>query len=196
MINVLVIGCGGIGSFFLREAYDLYMNEVKGTDNLNVMMVDDDEVEEKNIKYQNFEMEEIGQKKAMALNNRYGFSYETKLISKKKDLLGFDIIILAVDNSQTRKLVYEYCEENNIYFIDMRSTGRGVAFYTKHKKNNLKTLNATLDEEAVSTSCQVTHELNDGKIQLGNRIIANIGAQLLLNYLRDEPNIASYTARF
>ena len=39
-------------------------------------------------------------------------------------------------------------------------------------------------------------ELDNGIIQLGNRIIATIGVQLLINYLRDEINPARFMVRF
>ena len=196
MNKVLVIGCGGIGSFFIREIYQLFENGVKGTENLELTMVDEDKVEEKNLRYQNFDIEDLGNYKAESLNKRYPFFFENKFIKSTDDLKEKEVIILAVDNGKVRKMVYEFCEKNNIYFIDMRSEGRAITIFTKHKSNDLKTLLSTIDPEAPSTSCQLKFELKEGIIQVGNRIVANIGVQMLLNYLRNQKNIAKFTQRF
>ncbi len=196
MTKILVIGCGGIGSFFMREWYQLFENGVKGTEDIEVEIVDGDEVEEKNLRYQNFEIEELEMNKAEAISTRYGFPFQNKYIESEDKLKGYDIIILAVDNGKLRKLVYEYVEDKNIYYIDLRSEGRAVSVFTTHKTNDLKYMMTTIDPEAPSTSCQLKFELDNGIIQVGNRIVANIGVQMLLNKLRDKQNIARFTQRF
>jgi len=197
MTNMLIVGCGGIGSFFIRELYQLYENGVDGTEKLDITMVDGDEVEEKNLRYQNFMIEDLGKFKAHALGERYPFQMGTKYIETEKELKGFDIIIIAVDNGKLRNLVYEYCDKNkDVYFIDMRSEGRGVVCYTTHKKNTLEKLKSTIDVDKPSTSCQIKFELDNGIIQVGNRIIAMIGIQLLLNKLRGVKNSDEYIQRF
>ena len=196
MTKVLVIGCGGIGSFFIREIFQLYENNVQGLEELDIVMYDDDEVEEKNLRYQNFEIKELGKAKATALNQRYPFDARVEKITEDKQLEGYDVIVLAVDNGKVRELVYDYVEKNDTYFIDMRSEGRAVSYFTKHKENTLEFLKSTIDPEAPSTSCQLKFELDAGIIQIGNRIIANIGVQLLLNYLRGDKNPAKFIQRF
>ena len=194
---MLIIGCGGIGSYLIRELSQLMLNGVKGTDSLNITIADADEVEEKNVKYQNFpEPEDLGKLKAEVLAERYFVTPITKFITTDEQLKDYDMIILAVDNYKVRELVYNYCEnKDKVEFIDLRCKGRQFCFFTKNKENTLKYLLSTLDKSVESDSCQVKFELENGVIQLGNRIIANIGAQLILNYLRGDKNIAKYIQR-
>lgn len=195
MKNILVIGAGGIGSYFARELNTLVMHNVNGIEGINVTIQDGDEVEEKNLRYQNFEINDLGKNKANAICDRYLFSPKTTFIENQESLQGYDIIILAVDNGKVRNLVYEYCSNNNVYFIDLRSEGRSISFFTKHEKNTLEYLKSTINVEAPSTSCQLRFELDNGIIQQGNKIIGTIGTQLLLNYLRGDNNIPSYMVR-
>ena len=195
-MNILQIGAGGIGSFLTDYLFTLYENSVQGTENMNLTIVDDDEVEEKNLRYQNFEINELGLKKATAISNRYFFNSYVKRIENEEDLKGYDLIVLAVDNGKARKLVYEHCDKENIKFVDLRSEGTAVAFYTTNKVNTLKKMLSTIDADAPPTSCQLKFELEQGKIQQGNKIIASIGSQLILNELRDELNLAQFNHRF
>lgn len=195
-MKILQIGAGGIGSYLAEYMYTLYRNGVQSTEHMDLTLADDDIIEEKNLRYQNFLIEELEMKKASALSERYFFNVIDKRIESKEDLKGFDVIILAVDNGKCRKLVYEYCEKEKIPFIDLRSEGTAVCFYTSNKENTLKKMMGTIDAEAAPTSCQLKFELDQGKIQQGNKIIAAIGSQLILNHLRGEPNKASFVQRF
>lgn len=194
MSKILVIGCGGVASVLIRELNFLFKT---GQITDSITIADNDTIEMKNIKYQLFEPDEILQNKAEVLGKRYNFSYKSKHI-EEKDLKEMkpDVILMCVDNSKTRQMVYEYCEKNKCYFIDMRAEGRGVCIFTKHKKNTLQVLNKTLDFSVGSTSCQLKFELDKGIIQRGNFIVANIGTQLLLNHLRGEENLPSYNYQF
>jgi molybdopterin/thiamine biosynthesis adenylyltransferase len=197
MKNILIVGCGGIGSFFLRELNHLIVSDVNGVQDIIVTICDGDKVEEKNLRYQNFEITDLEKNKAQALSEKYIFNIKKEFIEDEKDLKGYDVIISAVDNSKFRNMLYNYCELNNdVYFIDLRSEGRTISYFTKHKDNTLDYLKSTLDLNRASTSCQLKFELDNGIIQMGNRIIANIGIQLLLNYLRDDKNSAKFIGRF
>jgi len=196
-MNILQIGAGGIGSYLAELLFKLYRDGVQGTENMNLTIIDDDKVEEKNLRYQNFEIKELEEYKARALSNRYFFNSVNKRVEKDEDIANFNLIVLAVDNGKVRKLVYEYCDKNpTTKYIDLRSEGTAIAFYTSNKSNDLATMLKTIDADAPSTSCQLKFELEQGKIQQGNKIIASIGSQLILNELREEPNIARYNFRF
>ena len=193
----MAIGAGGIMSFALRELYNLWENEVDGIKNCDITIYDADEVEEKNLKYQNFTVEDLGKNKAQALNERYLFPFKEEMVLTEDQLEGYDIFFIGVDNGKLRKLIYEYCDKHkDKYFIDMRSEGRAVAYYTSHSDNDLKYLLSTINADAPATSCQLKFELEAGIIQVGNRIIANIGVQLLLNHLRNQKNPARFVGRF
>lgn len=197
MKRIAIIGCGGIGSFFIREWSQLNVSGVEGTKDTLTTIYDADDVEEKNLRYQAFELEDILSPKSQVLGLRYNFGNKVEYITTEEQLDEFDIFVIAVDNGKLRKLVYEYCDKNpKKYFIDMRSESRAICAYTSHPTNTLEKLLKTINAEAPATSCQLKFELNSGKIQVGNRIIAMIGIQMLLNKLRNEDNLPEFSFRF
>jgi len=195
MKKILVVGCGGIGSYFIKELYNLFLKEQINHSDYLVNIMDFDVVELKNIKYQAFDIEDIGKNKAKVLSEKYHFSFTNEKLTDKEQLKGYDIIISCVDNPYTRKLIYEYCDENKVYYLDGRSEGRAIALFS-YKPNNLKKMLATLDFNNVNGSCQNAFEFNKGIIQQGNKIVALILSQLLLNYIRGEENNEQYIYYF
>jgi len=191
-MKILIIGCGGIGSYLVRELHRLIENAQIVA---NITLCDFDNVEPKNILYQNFTEKDMLKNKASVLAKRYGFNHMIKKIEKPEDLEGYNFIILCVDNSETRKLVFEYCySKKDVYFIDGRAEGRSIAVFTRDGNNKLdmlKTLNGV-----GSTSCQLEYMLEQGMIDNGNVIVATIISQLVLNKLRGYDNLPSYIIRF
>jgi len=195
MKKILVVGCGGIGSYFIKELHNLFLKEQINHSDYLVNIMDFDVVEPKNIKYQAFDIEDIGKNKAKVLSEKCHFSFTNEKLTDKEQLKGYDIIISCVDNPSTRKLIYEYCDENKVYYLDGRSEGRAIALFS-YKPNNLKKMLATLDFNNVNGSCQNAFEFNKGIIQQGNKIVALILSQLLLNYIRGEENNEQYIYYF
>jgi molybdopterin/thiamine biosynthesis adenylyltransferase len=198
MGKILVVGAGGIGSWLAKFIYDLA--KFKQFPNHDVVFADDDQVDTKNISYQNFEPFDIFENKAVVLADKYNFVAIQKKIVDYEDLLAYNCIISAVDNSSFRRLLFKTAEQHpNKYWIDLRSEGRAVAFFTKHEKTPLDFMLNTLpkeNEEKEDGSCQNPWELEQNIIQFGNRIIASIGTQLLLNYSRGETNPPSWSFNF
>ena len=189
--NILVIGCGGIGSYLIKEIENLTKQEQI---NSEVTISDFDIVELKNIKYQNFKTSDIGKDKAEVLSDRYLLNNIGK-IEKDIDLEKYELFIICVDNSEARKLITDYCYKVGKYFIDLRSEGRAIAVFTSEKSK--EEYNKTFDiKDKESKSCQLAFELEDNIIQEGNKIVAMIGSQLLLNYLREEKNKSDYRFYF
>lgn len=194
-MQAAIIGAGGIGSYLSRGVSTLQKVD-QFDSNMVITIIDDDEVVEKNVLYQDFENNDIFEMKAEIIGKRYKWPFEVKRIKTVEDLKRYNLIIAAVDNSETRKLVYEWGElKDSNYWIDLRAESRAVCFYTKHEKNTMKTMLATL-KGAEGTSCQLPFELEKKIIQNGNKIIAEIGAQLILNYTRNIPNPASFNRIF
>lgn len=191
--NILVIGCGGIGSYLIRELDRLLKNGQLGE--VDVTICDMDKVEPKNVKYQNFTIEDVNGNKAKVLGTRYLFNYSNKQITEFSQLKDYDLFLICVDNAKTRKLIFEYCFENDKYFIDLRAESRAVAVFTKDR-SDLDTLIKSLGDSDKSTSCQLAYELESDTIQNGNIIVASIGSQLLLNKLRGEENKDKYIFYF
>lgn len=188
MKKILIIGCGGIGGYVAREVNRLILNDQIDINNVDIVVADNDIVELKNIKYQNFTKADLFKNKAKVIGERYCFMDKQERINDSQELQGYDLIVIAVDNSQTRKMVFDYCYNNDGDFIDLRAEGRAFAFFTKGKGHQeiLKTLGANISNEG--SSCQLQYELQNGIIQNGNVVVATMGSQLILNWLRGEQN--------
>jgi tRNA A37 threonylcarbamoyladenosine dehydratase len=194
-MRTLIIGAGGIGSFFIEELFNCIDQLQIDTE---VTLVDDDIVEINQVKYQNFTVKDAGQNKAKILAKRFGgngdyiysgsrIQANTKRITKTIELRGYDVIVLCVDNDKVRKLVIEYCHEDDTEFLDLRATGRKVFCAPKLKTlaENLK----YIDETDTNTySCQDKKDLKKGFIQKGHLVAAMIGVQMLLNISRGHDN--------
>ena len=108
----------------------------------------------------------------------------------------FACIVSAVDNKTFREMMFRAAETMDFHWIDLRSEGRSIAYYVKHKKNTLDVMLGTLPKEGGEDgSCQLEYEKNAGIIQNGNKIIAEMGAQLLLNWQRNEASKPQYIDR-
>ncbi len=92
--------------------------------------------------------------------------------------------------------MFNTCEKTGKYFIDLRSEGTTIMALTKHKKNDIETLLATIPEEIQDASCQRSFEFEGGIIQQGNKIIAGVGSQFVLNYIREDKNPALFSQNF
>ena len=188
-MKILIIGCGGIGSWLIAEIAEAVRQE-QIEPRVKFDIADNDMVELRQINYQNFTVKDIGGNKAGVLAGRYKnqvFIHPLKeRILNKKQLEGYDLIICCADNTVVRELLFRHCHDCNKDFIDLRSEGRYVMAF---QKSNLETDLATLDlQDKTNGSCQKDDELERGWIQKGNKIVAMVGIQMLLNYLRGEKN--------
>jgi molybdopterin/thiamine biosynthesis adenylyltransferase len=193
----MIAGAGGINSWFVAMMADLIEKEQIPMF-WEFTIFDGDNVEKKNLLYQNFLFTDQLENKAEILAKRYNMFYKPEFILNKNYFQGFDVVVCGVDNRDFRVMMFEYMDENPTKnWIDMRAEGRVVAIFTKNTKNTLPELMKTLPEETNSSgSCQLDYELSAGVVQLGNRIVANIGAQYLLNVVRGEPSPATFIRRF
>lgn len=194
--EILIVGCGGIGSFVIKELNRLVLNEQISLDIANITIADFDIVELKNIKYQNFKVEDLGKNKAKVLSDKYFFNSIEEKIKTIEQLNPYDFIICCVDNAEARKLIFEYCFDNDKYFIDMRAEGRAIAIFTKVNQTKKEMMNTLNFDKKESSSCQLGFELENNIIQQGNVIVASIGSQLVLNKLRKEDNKEKYIYYF
>lgn len=192
-MNILQIGCGGIGSYLISEIAECIEQEQINIFSNKIAVADSDIVELEQIRYQNFKDSEVGKNKAKALANRHKlfgerlFKAITQRIERKCQLKNYDLIILCVDNEKTREIVIRYCHEHNKEFIDLRTTGRRIFAMPKEKRlqDNLKFVDIG---DLKEYTCQDIADLEKGWIQKGNKIVAQIGNQMLLNLLRGHSN--------
>lgn len=187
-MRLLVVGLSGIGSHFTLGLAKLLRSHVRGTEKIGqVTLCDHDRVEEKNLPYTAFDAFDVGKGKAAVLAERTGFSALDRKVTKASQFQGFGLAVLCVDNSAVRRL----CLRSNAQFIDLRAKGRAYACYAVLGKEARQAYPATL-REGKPESCQYGHEIESNTIQLGSRVAADIGLQLLLDHLRDHRGRTSH----
>lgn len=182
-LKIAVIGCGGIGSYFIRSLSEMIKRDLSGFDKINPMAIDIfdyDKVEEKNLLYQNFDIEDLDKNKAEILAEKTGYKAITEKIERAEQLAGYDLVVLAVDNNEARNLVYEAGKQ----FIDLRANGKTILAYLT-QKDDPEYLALTKDN-GKKGGCQREEDISERHIQCGNRVVAEIGIQFLADYMRGE----------
>lgn len=170
----MVIGGGGIGSWLLSILrYYFERNQLK---DMELYIMDPDKVERKNLQYSKFTEEDIGKYKAEVLGKRYKFDYVVAKLTDQSQLKDYDLIVLAVDNSEARDIVYK----SDKFWIDCRSKGMEYSVFFK----SARTKNNTLNLKRAPESCQYNQRLKLGYVDCGNVIAAAIGVAQILNYFR------------
>jgi len=200
--NIAIIGVGGVGSWLMFQINDL-IKHGQFSDGYRFYMYDDDEVVDKNIRYQYFRDHEIFDKKTDALAQHFGcpriISNPTK-VTNMATLNDFPILVSCVDNNSFREMFFKYVFSSSKveYWLDLRSEGTTIFAQQKHPSLTLEQVMKTIDiNNKASMSCQREWELKNHIIQQGNKIVSVIGSQWLLNHTRGvKPVRASYTATF
>lgn len=188
-MKIVIIGAGGIGSFLLKEITEcIEQEQIDAFTEISIS--DNDIVELSQIRYQNFDVAVVGKNKASALSKKYseyGVRPIQKRIEKESQLKEFDFFLLCVDNERTRDLVIRYCHKYDKQFIDLRATGRRIFAMPKERiiSQNMKFVDIN---DSAEYSCQEQSDLDQGLLQKGNKIVAMIGCQMLLNFLRGHNN--------
>lgn len=203
MATIHVIGVGGIGSFLLRDLSRLQKtNQLIASDgtSYDISIYDEDDVEQKNLLYQDFEDDDILESKAEILGNRYGITYAETNVDDLSYVTNDhrDIIVCCVDNADFRIHLFEWQTTHNNFWIDLRSEGRVIVRLCRDDKNDLDYLKATLpsEENQGSGSCQHPADIERGIIQMGNRIVATVGCQTILNHIRGDSQDSRFTRQF
>eukprot|EP00697_Spironema_sp_BW2_P002772 gnl/Spiro4/13694_TR7295_c0_g1_i1.p1 gnl/Spiro4/13694_TR7295_c0_g1~~gnl/Spiro4/13694_TR7295_c0_g1_i1.p1 ORF type:complete len:422 (+),score=89.13 gnl/Spiro4/13694_TR7295_c0_g1_i1:1469-2734(+) len=123
--TVVVFGCGGTGSRLVPPIAQL-MSTLQTLVSPELVLVDFDEVEEKNLARQNFAKSDIGKNKATALAARYAKAYPTlkitpitvaagttdydealQMFNLRDRLTGPAMYILAVDSAKARREILQ-----------------------------------------------------------------------------------------
>lgn len=192
-MKILVVGCGGVGGWLIDEiASQVNSGQLEFDEVIDIS--DSDIVELNQMLYQNFRESEIGTNKAVALSRRFNkelgvevFGGVRERITTPSQLEGYDFFVLCVDNEKTREFIIRYCHEHGKEFLDLRATGRRVFAMPKLRtlEENLKFVDGSDTNEY---SCQDREDLENGRIQLGHKIVAVIGTQMLLNHQRGHGN--------
>lgn len=108
-ITVLVIGCGGTGSYVVSQLAKVAvaLKELQGTQ-MQVLVADDDKVEAHNVGRQLFSESDVGEYKANVMISRvnrfYGLEWRSHT-ARIDELPPFNIVISCVDNVSTRRMI-------------------------------------------------------------------------------------------
>ena len=185
-LKIAIVGMGGIGSYFTRGLSELIKKDISGLDRVNVLgidLFDMDIVEEKNLSYTTYDIEHLGLNKVDIMSNLTGYKAIHDKIENPGQLSGYDMIVLCVDNNTTRLIAYESGKP----LLDLRANGKSIFAYLTSKELDIdnKYINLTTENNRKG-GCQREEDLLEKNIQLGNSVVANIGLQFLLDYLREE----------
>ncbi len=171
--SAVIIGCGGLGT---NAAVHL-----AGAGIGKLLLVDFDCVEKRNLNRQFFYTEkDEGKAKCELLASRLkayapecDIEYINEKIKTPEFAKGYDIIIIAVDNIETRKNVNTYCKENGVPCINGSINGFfGTAYlYIPDKKPDLEAAGCLNETEAKNYSPSTTAG-----------IIGALEAQLAIDY--------------
>jgi len=123
--NICLVGCGGTGSYIAHALAQLKASQLPGGGAVGrVILVDPDEVEERNIGRQNFAPADIGHPKAQALAFRYnlGFGidfewvigpFHPSLLPKDTSSLSRILVVGAVDTGEARRSIASALKERD-----------------------------------------------------------------------------------
>lgn len=182
-MKVLICGAGGVGSYLIRNLSEALKADIRGIreiEPLQVKVFDGDAVEEKNLMYANYDIEDLGQPKVASIKQRYSFDVENTFVDEalvKKIIEEYDFVILCVDNNDIRKLFYE----SGINFLDLRATGKFISAFLVVRKS--PEYQQYLDGREGASSCQFQHDIDSRTIRFGNRVVAELGLSMLQDYL-------------
>lgn len=142
--DIVQVGTGGNGGYIIQRLAKLISNVQKLSDKttFSYTLIDADLVESKNLQRQPFLPNDVGQNKAKTLAGRYGKAYQFPIFYKEAFVesveelkecfpsnhptyvqesarLLFRVLIGAVDNNASRKIMHEYfTQDKNIVYID------------------------------------------------------------------------------
>ena len=177
--QILVIGAGGTGTYFLKEFSRYLSGNKKALKKVySLAVADGDLVEKKNLARQAFAIEDIGHKKAAVmaslLNDNFDLSWnaygkyllKTEQIEQamnKARILSYTdcnkipVLIGCVDNHACRLLCedYFYSKDNCIYFDSANEFSSGEIVYASRIKG--KTIS--------STRSQIFPDIKEGKLR-------------------------------
>ena len=178
--KVLIVGLGGIGSNLVELVVPALERCML---NVHIDLMDDDLIEATNVGHQRFTTEDIGVHKVKSLEERYSTnravtigSIPQKLIDINQ-LTGYDIVIVAVDRMEPRNLVHESDSD----WLDLRCQGDG---YLIIDHNSNPDLVDSIPSNKAATSCQVEGAFDYQNLEFGFAMCATIGAQWLLQSIR------------
>jgi len=158
--GVILIGVGGTGGYIARDIIRLLAQESNFYG--DIIIIDPDKVEMKNINRQNFTIEDVGQYKASVIANRYGSKYGIN-ISTVLEYMDKDKLVNIL-NELDRKRLYG----SNYIVIDSVDTKK--ARYGIHSALNYKAAYSDNTYWWISAG----NEKRDGQVIISKHIYSDI----------------------
>lgn len=213
-IVLYVIGCGGTGGYFVRDAARILNEFHKNHKNVDckIVLIDGDKVEEKNVKRQNFLQSDIGRYKAEVLASRYStlfdnIKYFASYIEDEERLkyllstfddtnenaITMHIIFSFVDNVKCRKIINSVFAEKmksdckNLLWVDLgneKTYGQLVALDTSYSIITFDDVFQDLDTIANAEN-QSCADMEDPQTAAANIMAASVASSYLYSYLYD-----------
>ena len=184
MRKVMIIGAGGIGSYLVSflDRIGLY----------DITVFDDDDVEIKNLTYQNFDDSDVGYKKVVGLGDKFSSvnNAQPYVVLVKQQLENYDLVVCCADNLSVRRLLYRegYGEDIENKWLDLRSQGRNAALISY--KTDPTLMDTMLDGPEGSFSCQGTDWEGDAEgIDTMHIAIAGIATQWIQKWFNDNNDV-------
>ena len=203
MKKMLIVGVGGIGGTLteLIARAAAFSNLTSKMGPITISLMDADLVEKHNLPHQRFSTKDIGRPKVEALANQLrdaGVDESQGVIlnpivenlSSETDLSEYDIVVIAVDREEPRRLVHE----NAKAWLDLRCRGDGFLMWSH--LDDIRVLNMFPPlADGESASCQLEGAVETGNIQFGFVNAASHGAQWLIQWLRGSqvPSARTYS---
>jgi molybdopterin/thiamine biosynthesis adenylyltransferase len=128
---IIVIGCGGVGSYLIPPLCKLTQN---------ILLMDGDTLEPKNLDRQLFSASDLGKNKAEALALRYGVQHRPQYFSTGviETTLG-DVLMVCADNHAARHEALAQCDSTECTaIIAANETHSAEAYYYQHEWNGEK----------------------------------------------------------
>jgi molybdopterin/thiamine biosynthesis adenylyltransferase len=193
--KIVVIGAGGIGRSLALVANEMAKRNLPYIPTL-FSWYDPDEVEDSNCWSQGFDILYSVQclHKVCTLSTDFPNLYidpHCELLTESNIKEAFSnayAVFIACDNLETRSLIYHYCFEHGIYFVDMRVNSTTIMVSDSLADRNLLEESLKPGSEAGPTSCLFQYEKDMKRIHTTPMIAANIGYQMLLNHMRGNVN--------
>ena len=140
----IIVGAGGTGSLLARDLPKLLI----GTEH-KMLIIDGDYVEEKNMKRQSYQLQDIGEYKSIALSSKINTFYDTSCealgmyLTKdeiveycENNLMYIPVIIGCVDNDATRKILETTFKNlDDCYYLDSANGEYEGNIYISVKKD-------------------------------------------------------------
>ena len=145
--RLVIIGLGGIGSWAVQTVAPILAFRPE-SERWNLVLVDGDKYEQKNLSRQAFDLQDCGDFKATVqarwVHRRFGDKLDVESVSMyvtdgSSVIADGDIVLLAVDNHKTRKMVSDFCESlDNVWLVSAGNElydGNVQVFGRKNRRN-------------------------------------------------------------